>query len=735
MKTVKRSPVVVLSALLSLLVIGPGPLFSQVDRFMPRQGGTPEVWRITQDPTSRDHANYHNTQCFSPDGRYICYTHYGPGGTERGGRNAAEVHLYDLHMKKDILIAEGDEPRWANNHNWLFYRRITRTGPDDQPVDEKSIEVMWLDVDKGITKRIGYGLQRLKETDYLDRWLYGYRGGRRDDMEAVRLPIHEDSRSEPILSHLGKIQLDWMQINPGHPVIIRRDYTYPDFNYSSPGTGDIPFPARHHTKFNLDGSNETSSLPVMEGSHFSWSGDGTYFLCGNGIMRGIRWDEFLPGNIHFLGAIRCGDICRASRSGRWICGSTESGRGPLALADIRSGDGWIVMRTFSVICFPGSEDNSGVYDIDAKGSPDGTKITFVSNYDLKNGPSAVITEDATLERIVVNSTDPFPEKGRLVAVTGFHREVLSYKRKTANSFEDLERGLYGTPVSSPLTGQAVTLFESRLIPEDEYKKLPPPSQRTLQLFKDENSPLLRQRSTDVYTVIVRKPDSPYLMILDGSIELIPGENHGEIVGYHILVNGTRITGAPLRPGQRFSVKAPGKYTAVAVEWSGLESAESNPLQVENSRILKVLLDRPADFTWNRDRWMVNGKEVSAEQAKKSGEALKEIVHVYDGVIHREWYEWGQIVKRHDLNVEGKATRRLFYQNGKLAKRELHNRDERHVSTEFFDPEGYITETIENSLVNGKWKEYSHWWYEKAVAVRAVKNGVEYQKDGNRWVMK
>ncbi len=120
----------------------------------------------------------------------------------------------------------------------------------------------------------------------------------------------------------------------------------------------------------------------MEGSHFSWSGDGSYLLCGNGLIRGIRWDEFLPGNIHFLAPIRCGDVCKCGRSGRWVCGSTESGRGPLALADLRSGDAWIVMKTHSVICYPGSEDNSGPYDIDAEGSPDGTKIAFISNYNL-----------------------------------------------------------------------------------------------------------------------------------------------------------------------------------------------------------------------------------------------------------------------------------------------------------------------------------------------------------------
>ena len=69
----------------------------------------------------------------------------------------------------------------------------------------------------------------------------------------------------------------------------------------------------------------------------------------------------------------------------------------------------------------------------------------------------------------------------------------------------------------------------------------------------------------------------------------------------------------------------------------------------------------------------------------SENAVKETVHLVDGVIHREWYTWGQIVRRHDLNEDGQAIRRLFYHNGVLLRREFHNREGEHVSTELFDP--------------------------------------------------
>lgn len=727
-------PILFISIVTFILLsfLNPGLSFPQIERFIPKEGEAIEVWRITNDPIVRDWANYHNTQCWSPDGRYVCFTHFASNGEEFGTSEAAEIHLYDLFKDKDIEIDNGTNPRWANNHNWIFY---TRTRPEDGPSDGKGTQVMWMDVEKKKVRRIAYGIQRLNETDYGDRWIYGLQEFNNGERKAVRIPIKENSRAEDLQGIGRYIHGTKWNMNPKYPLMSYRDSRYKDNYYTTEGTRDIPFKARHRVMCQLDGSNRTTPFPIMEGSHFSWSGDGFYFLCGNGPMRGIRWDEPLPANIHFLAAINCGDISKCGRSGRWLCGSTHGGRGPLRLADLRSGDGWEVMKTHSVICYPGLGDNSGPYDLDPKGSPDGTKIAFISTYDLKDGPYAEITEDVTGDRIVVNSTKGFPEKGRLVAVTGFHREVLRYGKKTFTSFEGLTRGLYGTPVSSPEEGQSVTLFEARLIPEEQWKDLPLPAKSIRNIINDMNSPLMKQRSSDIYVAIVRLPDRPYLRKIDDYVELIPGENHWETYGYHIFLGGKKITSTPIQPGASFTLNESGKYSAVAVEWSGLESKKSLALKIENSKTLKVLIDKPVDFSWTYDRWLVNGKEVSEEEANQSEEAFKEIVHLYDGIIHRELHNRGQITKRYDLNLEGKPTRRLFYQNGKLVRRELHHRDSRHVSTEFFDPDGYITESIQYSTGSGRTYEYAHWWYEKAVPVRAVKGGVIYEKDGSRWVKK
>ena len=37
------------------------------------RGNVLEYWRLTHEPAIRDHANYHNTQCWSPDGTKICF--------------------------------------------------------------------------------------------------------------------------------------------------------------------------------------------------------------------------------------------------------------------------------------------------------------------------------------------------------------------------------------------------------------------------------------------------------------------------------------------------------------------------------------------------------------------------------------------------------------------------------------------------------------------------------------
>ena len=389
----------------------------------------------------------------------------------------------------------------------------------------------------------------------------------------------------------------------------------------------------------------------------------------------------------------------------------------IRVADLRSGAGWTAMETNSYLCFPTNQDYSGPYDIDLKGSPDGTKIAFVSTYDLKDGPVARITEEATGDIIRVESTKGFPQRGRLINASGFGGEVLSYKRKTEKTFEGLIRGLYGTSQDARLRkGQPLTSFEAMLIPKELRKDLPLQASGIRNIIKDKDSPLLLQRSSDLYTVVVRLPDRPHMKRAGAGIQLIPGENHWETSGYHICKNGEKITTRPICPGGMLELPSKGTYSAIAVEWSGLQSKPSLPLRIRSRTTVKVLSGKPDDFSWTREQRMV-----------RDNLTVVETIHLHDGIIRRSWYQGVELVERHDLNAEGKATRRLYYRDGKLAKREYHDRNGYHVSTELFSTDGYITESIQHG------SRPRRWWYERGVPVKYTRGDETHVKDGERWI--
>ena len=768
-----------LSVLFFVLILVPNQLFGQIERFMPLQGGSTKLWRITNNPSVRHWANYHNTDAWSPDGRYVCYEKYEPYDIDPD----KVVCIYDLHEDKETEIGAGENPRWANNHNWLFF---VKPVPEDGPPTDKDSHVMWLDVDSDELTRIAYGVEsRLGETDFDDRWLYGYKRLEDGTRNGVRIPIRPDSRVE-IMEDLHGYQ--WIG-NPMHPVIFSRDDHYDT-------TGDsrktLYFEASRYW-CDPDGENITMASPMIQRCHQSWSGDGEYLMyggTGGTLISGRKWNEPFPSNLHVISAIGCGDISACGKSGRWVCGSGN--KGPLQIVDLRSGDGWNYLKAALSYKHDSSKfgymEGSGLIDNDSKGSADATKIVFVSDYDLKDGPLTEITEnaDASTDIIHVKSTEGFPASGAL----SIDNEVVGYKRKTLTTFEGLIRNMYSTtsqnldgineriideyinresdeefldkyiPAIFNKTkaiverrgtairkGSLITSFDARLIPDELRKNMRLPSRFAGPDFPDDkDSPLLWQRRTDVYIAVVRLPDQPHLNKTGNKeIELIPGENHWETYGYNIFKDGNKLTKKSLRPGETYDLKEAGTYTATAVEWSGLEGKESFPLKVNAISTLNIRFDKPADFSWTYDRWLVDGKEVSEEEAIDKEEAVKEIVHLVEGVIHREWYNWGQIEKRHDLNSEGKAIRRLFYKNGNLAKREYFDKGVNLVSRELFDGNGdFIVESMQFQSVNGNPKEIHHFWYENGCPVEFVGRGGRhaadegpgyYRKEGDKWVKK
>lgn len=676
--------------ILFLAVLAPGQ--EKRERFTPRQDPDGrEVWRITNRPAIRCWANYHNTQCWSPDGRYLCYTDYGEAD------RSPSVYLFDLWKDRQIPLGPGLSPRWAKRHNWLFFVRLV---PDPSRRNRRIAEVIWYDVGKNERRLLTKGIEALGETDYQDRWLFGSERdrSRTPQFRNVRIPIRAGVEYEVLPdSCTGAQRLP----NPRHPVwFARHDHRSEPFNAT-----------RYF--YDLEGRNRTIAAPTVQQCHMSWIGNGEYLLLGNGLIRGRRWDEPFPSNLHILAAVSVGDVSPCGLSGRYVCGDNR-------MADLRSGDGWETVEPLSIVCYPESvADNSGIYDADPKGSPDGTKICFVSNYDLKSGPVTRITEDEsrrTPDVLKVESTAGFPDRGALVV----RREVIGYARRTATTFEGLTRTLHDTVRSRIREGGDVTSFEARCLTDEQWKKTGGVVSRPMaKSIPDPKSPLRRQRQTDVYVVVVRLPDRPYLRLQDAGVQLIPGEEHYETFGYHLLRGEERVTTEPIRPGTEFEVNLPGAYRAVAVEWSGLESRPSIPLKLERPTKIRVLADPPSGFSWTQVR-AIDGSN-------------RDLVHLYDGVIRRQGGTDGRIDWVHDLNKDGKAIRRVRFQEGRPARREYYTAAGRIVSRELFNSEGFTTEWVTYRDRNGKPFETDHWWYERGMPVKRQRPGVEYVKQGDRWV--
>lgn len=657
----------------------------------PKLGTNLGVWRLTDDPTIRHHANYHNTQCWSPDGRYVCYTRC--GGASPGSESTSTVHVHDTRTGHTQQVGQGDQPRWARHANWLFYVDYSRSQRR-----QRTSDVVWVDVTSGTRTIIaaGPGPEVLGETDFKDRWLFGALRFRGQDPEfqVIRINVSAEGGYTKLPSVKGAQLLP----NPRHPVFFTRQDHKAD-----------PFAATRWW-YDLDGGNQRIAVPTIQQCHMSWIGSGEYLLLGNGLIRGRRWNEPFPSNVHILAAISVGDISPCGTGGRYVCGDHN-------VADLRSGDGFAYIDPLSIICYPKSvKDDSGIYDADPKGSPDGTKICLVSNYDLEQGPVTRISEapQQADDRLSVESTAGFPRAGALVV----QREVIGYRSTTPTRFEGLTRGLHDTAQVALGVGRMVTSFDARCLTDAQSRGQGRASAAMRKSIGNDASPLLRQRQTDVYVTMVRKPDRPWLRQAGNGFQLVPGEHHAETRGYRLTNDGQQLDKQVIRPGDRISLKHPGEYRAIALEWSGLESEPSNVLAVGHAAALEVLTEAPHDFAWTVERWVDKGR------------TQKEAGHLYDGVIRRESYEGGNLGKASDLNLAGTAIRRVTFRDGKMALREYYTATEVRVSREVFQPDGSITETA-RYLADGA-TEADHWWFDRGMPVKLASRGKTYIKRGDRF---
>ena len=659
-------------------------LFADIYRFDAHQTESRNlgVWRLTNNPAVRDYGNYHNVQCWSPNGRYTCYTRFAGQGLE--------IHVVDLSTGADRLLGRGRWPRWAHRRNWLFY---------------VSDQIIRFDADSGERHMISQRMSILGGLDSTDTWLYGtvQRGHHYMTMRTRTLPNSELQAIKPVPSQNGLVNP-----NPCYPVIMVRS-----------GENNRAF-------YDLDGSNVRPALNVEtdRDAHTCWSGDGRFLLLGNRQVTGRYWNKPYPSDLEILSVAGSGDISPCGKSGRYYCG-TE-----LSCMDTRSGDGWHVIAPLSQAVIPMAGDHSTETDIDPKGSPDGTKIHYHSNRDLENLRPAVTTVQVAkiTNAIPVDSTTGFPESGDLV----FRTEVVGYTSKTATSFLGIQRHKYGTRPGKRWGNKG-----SRFYPLSAYvltgrdKERAQPDAKMLAAGYSEDYPLLYQRQTDCYVVVVRLPFQPVFRKQNDHVELIPGEHHWETRGYWIFKDGERTCDRLLKVGETMRLPVPGSYTAVAVEWSGLESPQSLPFALDQLNALRVLEEVPQDFSWTQEVWTVDSHTVSRDQAMEARSATLEIQHLYDGLIAREQWKDGKRTHRIDLNDNGKPIRHQEFQHGKLKNRYFINTFDLLVSEEFYGEDGAKTEYIKYYAS----PDYSpgivqHWWYDHGRPVKYVKEGkVEF--DANR----
>ena len=348
--------------------------------------------------------------------------------------------------------------------------------------------------------------------------------------------------------------------------------------------------------------------------------------------------------------------------------------------------------------------------MDPKGSPDGTKIHYHSTRDIENLAMAWTRKYNPKRPTVlpVRSTKGFPESGDLA----FRNEVIGYKSKTPTAFVGIERRKYNTlPVKVfGLPGRRVFPPSAYLLDAEDRQRSP--GLRKIRSKFGKDHPLIYQRQTDCYIVVVRKPDAPHLRVKDGRVEIIPGEDHCETYAYRLRAIGGASWERTVRPGETFRLPRAGRYAATAVEWCGLESPLSPPLTVNRGVEGRVCRDTPGDFRWTRDVWRVNGRIVSRQEALKAAEATREGVHLHDGVIARETWKGGSKASRVALNADGRPIRRLYYADGRRVKRSYMNPDGQLVSDELYGPDGFKTEYLRYSWKPGVKAVARHWWYDR-----------------------
>ena len=282
--------------------------------------------------------------------------------------------------------------------------------------------------------------------------------------------------------------------------------------------------------------------------------------------------------------------------------------------------------------------------------------------------------------------------------------------------------------------------------------------------------LIHQRQTDLFVSVVRLPDSPYLRIEGGSIELIPGENHYETKRIRDLQRQCSNRLVPLSiSGTTVSVGDAGTYTARAVEHSGLKGRISNQLVVTTtSNSIDVLSAKPANFDWTYKLWSSPRRKYREQlywdPATATGVSstihLGEVPNLFGifAMTHQDIYANGLLTQRNFVKtsdtptLNAPITRKIYYNTSGFRIKQEYYRDNLMVSEEIFngDTAGIKTEeTLWDIDVNTGLRDLNEkWYYDDGTGgteswrtgtyaaghpVRLETDGDVYLFDGTDWV--
>ncbi|MCB0190849.1 MAG: hypothetical protein KDJ65_02795 [Anaerolineae bacterium] len=500
-----------------------------------------EMWRIENNWATTTELAYHFQDPFSFDGRYIA------------SRDDDTLRIFDLATNQTVkLIAGAEKPTWARTSLHLFYyknRTIYRLNLDSGRTDL---------IAQGDT--IGYPRTISHDDDYLLATGGGYPGSGNDRPNTGELYRIENKPNGQVV----QLTDDWLyasepRASSKYDVVVFK--LRQSSGSRSKGWWAMPFdgtPTQNRTQAKLLDAN------FSRGAHAAWLGDGEHFVMGNAsppkqirYLGQGRWGSWQSVNAP---AVPGGDVAPLGYSGRWLLADAGN-EGYLNLLDLQKGTATLLTHNVSeIIDSEPGDGNQG--DPNAHGSPDGTKVAFVSNYDFAQCSSTQLTGKIG-SRVPVISTAGFPEQGILAV----RHHLVSYQSKTATSFEGIQEGVLGTEaaIEDTWSGVVVTNFACRSYSLNQ---------------------LSQQYGQSLYVAVSRLPDTPRLELVDDNrLVISPGLNHREIKGY--LVEGANTSKLYTEFPAQVQLSA-GNYKVTAVEWSGLSSQPSTNVTAD-AQITELLL--------------------------------------------------------------------------------------------------------------------------------------------------